>query len=243
MKPFLVTTPRSGSTLIQALLFNIAKQTSGFKSDLIEPWTITELFKPLYSVKNGIVYLEKMERVGYKWFDDKRTEKLKVVELIKNDSSYMMKLFPVDIEPEIKIIMEDYDVVCLERRDKIHQMLSWVLLWETNKSHYSKDDTSSITSFTYNKFHATEFIRHLKHYKKFKDTYKNYKILYYEDFIDNGSNEDALCKLLNLECTISPMEIRTKPTPYVDNIENLISNKEDWLRDKEFLINELKKYS
>lgn len=243
MKPFLITTPRSGSTLIQAMLFNIAKQTSNFKADLIEPWTITELFKPTYTVSNGTVQLERMERVGHKWFNNRRAEKLKVIDLIKDDPSYMMKLFPVDIEPEIEMIMNDYDVICLERNDKVHQMLSWVLLWETNKSHYKVDDTGVIKSFTYNRFHATEFIRHLEHYKKFKDTHKNYKILYYEDFINEGANEAALCKLLNIEYNITPMQIKTKPTPYANKIENLIINKKDWLEDKPFLLKEIQKYS
>jgi hypothetical protein len=246
MKPFLVTTPRSGSTIVQALLTNLSMQKFGYKGNLHEPFTITELFKAKYERVNDVVQTTEYERVGEKWFDNKRDIKINFVNLIKDDHNYMMKLFPIDMEPEmLEMIENNYDVICLERSDKIHQALSWVLLWETNKAHYKIDDNQVISSVVYNSFHAREMLRHFKAYQEFKNSFKKpYKILVYEEFMSLGGDEDALIKLLNLPIdNYIKMKMETKPTPYLDYLETLIVNKEEWLRDKESLLTEIKKYS
>lgn len=221
------------------MLFNLSKQYFGYKENLFEPFTITELFKANYERIENSVKLTKFERLGYKWFDDKRTIKTKFVNLIKNDHNYMMKLFPIDIEPEIIDMLEtDFDVICLERRDKLHQVLSWILLWETNIAHYKIDDNRTVKTITYNPFHAREMIRHLKAYTEFKRSFKRpYKLLIYEDFMELGGNEDALIKLLDLPIyDYIKLDIPTKPTPYERRLEDMINNKEEWIRDKPYLI-------
>ena len=246
MKPFLVTTPRTGSTIIQSLLYSLSKQHFGYKGNLDEPFTITELFKAKYERVDDVVKTTEYQRIGKKWFDNKRDIKLEFINLIGDDHNYMMKLFPIDMEPELLSMMENnYDVICLERRDKIHQALSWVLLWETNIAHYKVDDHRIVTSLRYNSFHAREMLRHFKAYKEFKEYYKKpFKTVVYEDFMEQGGNEDALIKLLDLPIeNYEPMKMVTKPTPYNNDLENLIVNKEEWLSDKEDLINEIKKYS
>ena len=243
MKPFLVTTPRTGSTIIQSLLCNLSIQKFGYKGNLNEPFTITELFKATYERIDDVVKTTKYERVGKKWFDNKRDIKLNFIDLIKDDHSYMMKLFPIDMEPELlELIENNYDVICLERADKVHQALSWVLLWETNKAHYRVTDNHVISSVTYNPFHANEMLRHLQAYQEFKNTFsKPYKVLVYEDFMALGGNEDALIKLLDLPIdNYTKMQMVTKPSPYLDNLENLISNKEEWFADKENLISKIR---
>lgn len=246
MKPILVTTPRSGSTLIESLLFNIARQKFGYKNDLLEPFTITELFKAEYVRENDIVRIDKFQRVGTKWFDDKRQVKLDFLNLIKDDYNYMMKLFPIDMEPEIMdMLLNHMDVICLERRDKLHQALSWVLLWETNKAHYKKSDPQTVKSMRYVPFHAKEMVRHLKAYKEFKETYTGYyDVLVYEDFMENGANEDALIKLLNLPVKdYIKSEIDTKPTPYEKSLEDMIINKDEWIADRDSLIKAINEVS
>jgi hypothetical protein len=154
-----------------------------------------------------------------------------------------MKVFPTEIEPEIiEMIQTHYNIIFLERRDKIRQLLSFCNMVLTNTSHY-KTVEKSIEQVTYNAELAKIFFRMLAGYSVFKKVNLG-KTLYYEDFIQAGGNETALIKLLDLPAVNSvKLSPRFVPTPYVkDNIEDMIVNKEEWLRDRASIIEQLTKF-
>lgn len=242
MKPILITTPRTGSTVICKLLGNLAKQHFGFKGILHEPFTITELFKPEYTVTDNIISLSSFNRVGYKWYTSKRAEKMKVMSMLVDNYDYMIKLFPIDLEPEISAMIEQkYDVILLERYDKVEQMLSWIRMFSSNISHFGVDDTKTVDEMTYDSTLAYDFIRHLDAYYAYKTLLQGkYRVIYYEDFVAAGCNERAIIDLLDLKITsFLPMTLTTKPTPYITSLEDIISNKDVWLRDKNDLISRI----
>ena len=238
MRPILVTTPRSGSTIILRLLGSLATQHFSCKGILHEPFTITELFKSDYKKINNIITIVNHERLGYKWFDSKREEKLKVISLLKDDYDYVFKLFPIDMEIEIEDMIKCYYApILLERKDKIEQLLSWVRLFTTNVAHFLKTDAQQVTELRYDAFHANELIRHLSAYRAYNDSCTNYKLIFYEDFLQQGADESALIHLLGLPIIkYTQLDILTKPTPYCTSLEDIITNKDEWLRDKPMLI-------
>jgi len=243
MRPIIVTTPRSGSTLITDLLGNLAKQHSGYKNTLQEYFTITELYNPEYSRINDIVYCTKLDRKLEFWYDNKRDEILKRLALVNNDHNYMIKLFSEDIEPEVQTMIDDnYDIIYLERRDKLSQYISYMNMIGTNIAHHTVDSKSIGKIIYWTKF-RDEFIRINDNYFKYKKNHPSkYPTIYYEDFIEQGSDEDSLIRLLNLDIKVyNKLSVKTIPTPYESELESLILNKQEWLLDREYIVNELYK--
>lgn len=242
MRPIIITTPRSGSTLITDLLGNLSKQHYGYKNILQEYFTITELYYIEYGRVNDVVTTTKLDRKLEVWYDSKREEILKRVELLDGDYNYMMKLFPEDIEPEVQSIVDTYDIIYLERRDKLSQYISYMNMIGTNIAHHT-DDKNKVKQIIYWKRFRDEFIRIYQNYIKYRDSHPSkYPTLYYEDFVDNGSNEQYLIDTLGLDIKeYDKLNVKTVPTPYESDLESLILNKKEWLADREYIINELYK--
>lgn len=243
MRPIIVTTPRSGSTLITDLLGNLAKQFSGYKNTLQEYFTITELYNPEFKRINDVVYCTKLDRKLEVWYDNKRTEILKRLNLLNNDHNYMIKLFSEDIEQEVQDMIDNhYDIIYLERRDKLSQYISYMNMIGTNVAHHTKDSDNVKQIIYWSKF-RDEFLQINDNYFKYKKKYPSkYPTIYYEDFIIKGSNEKALIDILGLDLTeFNNLEVKTIPTPYLSDLESLILNKKEWLQDREYIVNELYK--
>jgi hypothetical protein len=147
-------------------------------------------------------------------------------------------------------IIENYDIVYLERRDKVKQLISYLGTIQTGIPHYTnKSDfpfysKSSIQDrkIIYNQLETYLFINNYRKYEQFKNTHiSNYPVIYYEDFVQLGANDKALIDILKLSFdTYKPTDITTIPTPYVEsNIEDQILNKLDWNKDKERILNDL----
>jgi hypothetical protein len=148
------------------------------------------------------------------------------------------------------LIMENYDIVYLERKDKVKQLISYLNTVQTGIPHYTNKtdfpfyskDKSIDRKIIYNQVETYLFINNYRKYKEFKNTHMSkYPIIYYEDFVRLGANDKALIDILKLSFdTYKPTDVTTVPTPYVEsNIEEYILNKFDWDKDKERILNEL----
>jgi len=233
MNPILITTPRTGSTLISDLLFNLHKDK--YKTNLWEFFSVDSITKNTYGFKNGNLQRLSHERPYKQWWSTSQREiRLQRLEMLKSDQKNMIKIMAHGTEPEIlDFVKSNYDIIFLERKNKIQQFLSWTTMVQHRKRHYGVEEVDSIESIQYDPEHTTQFIKIIQPYFKIKKEITG-KIIYYEDFIENGANEAALIKLLNLPIIdYKPMVIETKPTPYKDEIEKIILNKEEWFSNKE----------
>ena len=258
MRPLIITTHRTGSTLICELLFNIAVYNYKYKNNLDEYFTITTLYDTVYSNVNGIIKHISTKRTEYnracatyendfnnitRLQDLKYPEVLERIRLLENDLNYMIKLFPTDFKKEVlDFVTKNYNIVYLERRDKLKQFLSFLGLVQTNIAHYTNDSTPAVNRIMYDSKWATKFICMDGMYHTLKRQYpSNIPTLYYEDFIAEGADENALIKLLDLPVTrFAARPIKTVATPYRKDLEDLIINKDEWLADKEAILEHLR---
>ena len=266
MKPIVVTTPRTGSKLFCHMMTSVATQHYGYKGSLGELFTIVPFFRTRYQYANNVISAKFTQRIdtqaarGYshktdgKWFTSVRDEQLKRLSWISDeDAVYLIKIFPIDIEPEIEEeITTKYDIIYLERRDRLRQLISYFGMHQsrTKESHYyvkqlanNKNflEINTIEELRYNKKITTAFLRSAMIYQEFKQTYPSkYPTVYYEDFIAEGANEQAIVKLLGLAIDVQINDSRIVPTPYKSsNPEDLIVNQSIWLENKPDIIRKL----
>jgi hypothetical protein len=147
-------------------------------------------------------------------------------------------------------IIENYDIVYLERKDKIKQLISYLCTIQTGIPHYTNKfdfpfyskDRSVDRKIIYDHLVSELFIKNYQKYRQFKDTHvSKYPVIYYEDFVQRGANDNALIDILQLPIdTFKPTIVTTIITPYVvSNIEDQIVNKADWNNNRERILNEL----
>lgn len=253
MRPIIYTTQRTGSTIVTDTLGNLCMQHSGYKSVLYEYFSIQPDFKVGYKKDNDIITIDEYERVSTKWYTYPMDELSYRLSLIDNDYNYMIKVmsdYPDYFKDIIEsIVRTNFEVVYLERRDKVKQLISYLGTLQTNVSHYSQHPSNIYHStklmdkpIIYSIEQTNQFIDNLKKYKQFKDNNPSkYPTIYYEDFLELGGNEQSLIEILNLDITdYKPIEITTIPTPYSKKeSEDHIINKKDWLNDKQRIIDVL----
>ena len=232
MIPLLIATARSGSSIISNLMYQLGKNEIGYKNYLNEFFTVTQLYKPLYQTIDNIIQQIECPRVNHIWYDSARKERLKRLELIKNDACYALKVFPEDLEPEIlDFIEKNYTIIGLERRDKEDQFISFSHMLTTNVAAFSKDDTSIINSIKVNRKHLGPFIAHIKNFKRLQNILQ-FPVMYYEDYYNAVDKQEFLCS--NFELEVKPIELilESKETPYILNKEEIIENKKEWAEMK-----------
>lgn len=246
MKYCILTTPRTGSTMITAMMYNLASQWWGAKNNLREYFTFTPFYTRTWDVVNGVIEstsFVKGSDVHAKINKDYvNEERLKRLGLLLQDSNYTFKVFPYDLTPEIfNFIKDNYHIIYLERRDKISQMLSFMNLTTINVPHYTAD-SDTIKSYTYDRHYAGILMDVIDKYYNIKNVTPG-KTLYYEDFMAYGANEDALIRLLDLpQQPYTPLEWGYIPTPYAGDRTTMISNNELWQQDLPGIMARLNKY-
>jgi len=240
LKPIvLFTTPRSGSTFIIDSLYHLGKRHFAYKNCLFEYFFVDVLYRSKFEKVDGIVIQTDFERMYKDWCQDKRQERLQRLSYIVNDPYYAWKIFPSDLEPEIEqFINEKYDVVYLERRNLVNQFLSLLGLLNYNTSHYKQGETKKIKQLIYKKGWLLYFIDTIEKYLEFKNNHPSkYPTLYYEDILAQSNQEEFINQYLNLGISNYTNRVNhTIPTPYIDNPENLVVNKESWLEGKKILL-------
>lgn len=247
MRPIIVTLPRTGSTLITELLGSIAMEHYGYKNILQEYFSINTLYRQIFERNSDDVIVSTyFNRVFGNYFTSQQIEleKIKRINLIGNDYQYMIKLIvhgPIGMP--LQNFIKNYDIIYLERKDKLRQYISHMHMSGTNIAHYTKN-SKNIKQIVYWKNLRDDFLTSHKIYHEYKKLNPSkYPILYYEDFIAHGSDRQALIKLLNLDITVdNNYKVNTVPSPYIsENIEDLILNKKEWLQDREYIYNALYK--
>lgn len=245
MKPFIIiTTPRTGSTVITDLLYNLTKSAVGYKGNLWEFFSVDPQTHNVYEMINGTVVRTSHSKPNAEWWTEPAESiRLERLEMLKYNHRYMIKLFSSHSHPEIiDFIKPRFNIIFLERKNKIHQILSILALLQKNKAHYLNDDTDKVSSIIFDKATVDRAIVALTYYYQIKSTLKG-KTVFYEDFIKHGFSEETLKKRLNLSINdYVPLDIRTKATPYVNkNPEDLIINKDLWLEHRQDIVDQLQK--
>ena len=258
MKPIIiVTTPRTGSTVVCEILGNLLMQHNGCKNTLYEYFDVSTAFKCEYMTKDNIVYIKDYTRFkgNVKWYKSQLDHVISQIVRLNGEYNYLMKYMPSVTQYSVAeiidtFIMENYDIVYLERKDKLRQLISYLGVTQSSIPHYTNKsdfpfyskDKSVDRKIIYNHLESELFIKNYQKYKQFKDTHiSKYPVIYYEDFLQQGADDNALIKILQLPIdTYKPTDVTTIITPYVvSNIEDQILNKADWNNNRERILNEL----
>lgn len=245
MKPFIIiATPRTGSTVITDLLYNLTKSAVGYKGSLWEFFSVDSQTHNVYEIINGTVVRTSHSKPNDKWWTETAESiRLDRLEMLKHNHRYMIKLFPSHCHSKIiDFIKPRFNIIFLERKNKVHQILSMLALLQKNKAHYLTDDTDKVGDITFDKATVDTIIGILTDYYQIKSTLKG-KTVFYEDFVKHGFSEETLKKRLNLSINnYVPLDIKTKATPYGNkNPENLITNKDLWLEHRQDIVDQLQK--
>lgn len=230
MIPILIATARSGSSIISNLMYQIGKDSYGYKNYLNEFFTVTELFQTMYEVKEGIICQSRSIRKNEKWFNSARDEKLQRLELIKTDPLYAIKVFAEDIEPEIlTFLKENFKPVYLERKNKVDQFLSFTHMLSTNTAAYDVNSDTRIDKIFVEKKHIPLFLQHIKNFYRLRQQLPStYPTMYYEDFMASEDQTEFIKNYFSIENYNERPFINSKSTPYDSFPESLIVNKQDW---------------
>jgi LPS sulfotransferase NodH len=234
--PIIITTPRTGSTVICNLLHNIAKQKYGHKNNLSE-YFIVNTIDFAYNSKN-VDYIDngiKIVRIEGLLDRSKSVEEIihKRLQTLKSNPLHTIKAFASDLTPDVKkFIIDTYDPIYLERKDKLEQFLSFASIKHNKKTHYDKDSTDTVKEFKIGATQIKPFVNLIKQYNELKIE-KPGITLYYEDFMEAGGDQNALLTLLNIDGEgLSDCSIQTKPSPYDGKYEDLVINKQFWFMYK-----------
>lgn len=236
MKPILVSTPRSGSTIVAEKLFNIAKDNFNYIDNLDEFFNITSVMKTDFIFIENKIKKRYSERVFTNWCNNKKELQLQRLEMLKKNSNYLIKYFPFDIDPEVEnFVVNTYDIIFLERKNKIEQFLSFLGLFsEKRYSHNTISNSYVIEKLKYDRDILNSFIYIIQQYNNFKRKYEG-KTLFFEDITKIEINEKNISNLLNLnvnENNIKNYKSSLIRTFYKDDPEKIIENYEEWENDK-----------
>ncbi len=246
ISPVLITTPRTGSTLICRLLGSIAQQLYGHRGVLFEYFSISPIYKATYGVREGIIVPtgRTMNPSRSNWWgneDSKRAILHQRLNMLRNNPKHTFKVFPSDIEDSqvFDFVKQQYDFVYLERKDKLSQLLSLMAMVHISKTEFAVNDDAVVEEFAYREEAFEWFVKEVQAYKKIKQQ-KEGPTIFYEDFMYHGGNQAALATLLQLPNNhLKQYDIKTKLTPYQTSLEDLIVNKQTWNARKPYVLEAL----
>jgi hypothetical protein len=240
MKPILIASPRTGSTIIGKQIGDLAEQWWGYKNYIHEYFSIGDLIKTEVIERDGVIHCLFKGYVTEHWCDNPEQERIRRRELLNGRTDHMIKLLPGNFDNwTVDWVRDNWNPIFLERRNKLDQILSFFAYRSTNVAHYHKDSDKVVNEFDYKWKWAEEFLPSLAHYYQIKAQLDG-PTIYYEDWLEEGADQKALIKLLgwpDREFTLMPE--MGKPTPYTNIPEYLIRNKTDWNLDKSVIISRL----
>jgi len=250
-KPLVITTFRSGSTVLTEMLATIAVEYLGFKKYLDEPFTMMGYgsqhhAKTFGSYKNSdgedILYTS-----NYSAFDKSNAtaesrykERLRRLDLLKNNPhTYMFKVMAdITLPPEVvEWCSNERSPIFLERRDRMAQLVSWCSYLQ-HPPHYTKSSQQrlkyTINHINYNRDMCLYFIKsHIHAYDEWKKKYSSAPVIYFEDIIDSNPSK-KLCSLMGVEDNIT-IEPKYLPVPYAKNNREDLIRSPGWKQDRAML--------
>lgn len=258
MRPILITSPRTGSNIVCDKLFNIARDNFSYTNNLYEFFNINKIVQSLYSIENNEIICNLNVRVYTKWYQNKYELQIDRLNLLKKThGNYMIKLLSLDVMDEVlEYIFSNYDPIFLERKDKINQFCSWLVLYTAQRKAHNMRmrPLNEVSQLNYKKDYLTDFIFILQEYDRIKALHKSIFLtkynerhyeetmrritLFYED-IKYDVSEIRLANYLNLRCNNLKNYIDYfLPTPYAEaeTLEDLIDNQDEWQKDKPLLL-------
>lgn len=251
-KPILITTPRTGSSVICHYLAQIAKQTANYQNNLTEyfdkaPWNNLHyrVFKHFGKNIIGLCTDERILRLN-NYDGDINKNLISKFELIKNNEyNYMIKLIPYDYDNTIlDWCMSNYKPIYLERKNKLAQLFSFMAMLTTKTSHYDESSTSSISKINFNLKFLNIFDKIQTQYSFYKTKYPG-PVLVYEDLFDKEFTVDILIKRLNIDnVDLALIEKHiTRKTLYESyDWDILVENKQEYKNNKMLVDTMLEKW-
>ena len=232
MKPILIATPRSGSTIIGEQIGNLAEQWWGYKNYLHEYFSVSPYYRSEISKVGKMLFFEYLGPADGQWCKNPSAERLARKKLLDENTKYMLKVMPGNFKEDWMVpwIKENYnEPIFLDRRNREAQLLSWMAYRTIKVSHWHRDSENRIQVIEYKPEWVDEFVDMIKKFKEVQKKFDNPKTIYYEDWVDGGRDQKTLIKLLGWENQpFVKMITTTQSSPYTANPENLITNKFDW---------------
>lgn len=239
MKPIIITTPRTGSTLLCEML----TASLGLKNNLNEFFFTTHRGYNSYYVEDDIIQVTDGfltdECMWANSASDIHAERLGLFKT-HEPTDYMIKLHSYDLlSPGVVEFIRNYDTtIFLERRSISDQILSYCAMmqdFKTGDKFHHTPESAPIKSIHFDPLFGKEILIMMKLYDRFKRRYKGNSVtIIYEDFIKNP--DEYLSKLLNIDAK-SDHSFNTIKTKYASsNLEELVDNKDEWQLYKETII-------
>lgn len=240
-KPILITTPRTGSSLVCQLLGDIARHTSDYKNDLQEFYTIEPSYEAIYEkasvFKEQIITVKSYKEVNPLplWYGSEANTQQMLLDrtemLVSNKHRYMIKLFAgtLKIRHIRNAVFPRYDPVYLQRRDLLQQFLSLLYLSGPNlRFHYQPGQVANVKEihFNYKQFNAFKTL--LLSYKEDKKTYPG-PTIFYEDIIQQDNRHQAIANVLGVPCEgVQPSVVKTIKSPYTIPLSDMLVRNWKW---------------
>ena len=232
MLPILITSPYSGANHFGENLFNLLHQWYGCRGFLHSFLNFDKNSFSTYS--NGTIYHtynyinKPSDPDHYKHYFKER------IQLLLTSPNHLLTYRPtgkalINLET-FKLLLDDlgYYPVYIERRNKLHQLLM----------HSAIKTNSKCPNIKYNNFFGGAMLGDIDRYNIIKNELPG-QVVYYEDFIELGHDENAVIKLLDLD--IKPFIHKDIKFNYINLTEKDIEHNGQWLSNKNKIFEELKK--
>lgn len=250
IKPFLISTPRTGSNLFSHMLYLLAKKNWNCQTDL------NEYFRPEQFQKNGVTHNIRLphyycvinNQIERRYDCDQNRSQIpynKRLEILSQlPEVHLIKAHSFHLNDEIisYLINRNYTIFFIHRHDKLSQFLSFLIAEHNNKWIYKKNDPES-HKMIYSRKLLNRFVKYLELFYELKSSLNGYSVVY-EDFIKNGGDQQSILTLTGLTAEINTEQNWTfVPSKYYDHPENLIMNRVEWENDKPFVVKELSRFN
>jgi len=128
MKYSIFTTPRSGSKLLLCIIWPYLREKFGYMENLKEISNPTFVY---YDTGNSIALSYHEDRQFVEEIDKEILYKYKLLKKY-HDQDFFIKFFPHDNDDEWQYILDNYNLILLERKNKREQFLSFIISSETD---------------------------------------------------------------------------------------------------------------
>jgi hypothetical protein len=241
MKLVLIATPRTGSTVIGEYLTGLARQWWGCKGWLNEYFAVNQNLITRAKIIQDRVVLEHQQYVDRPWCADPAQERLIRKQFLDNDPNYVLKFLPGQFDSwTVPWIKEQYTPIFLERRNKTKQLLSWLAAKQVGVWYWHDRANQPVTNIAYDEQLAVQLIWCLREYNSIKQQFADARTIYYEDWLAQGADQQALIDLLGFDNKeYVSMQTDSVNTPYEDDPEDMILNDSVWLAAKDRIVTAL----